>query len=489
LWTPTRYWENVIPKAASHRADFSAPPPPELHFTTAVDLGRRIAAGQIASAELVETFLARIDRLQPKLQAFVQIYADDARRAARAADELLAAGIAASSLHGVPFVAKDVFDVRGRPTQAGSLATPTNAAAASAHVISRLQAAGMVLLGKSQTVEFTFGGWGTNPSLGTPWNPWDLVTHRIPGGSSSGSAVAVAAGLAPCALGTDTGGSIRIPAGLCGLVGMKTSPGLVSRAGVVPLSRTHDTVGVLGHSVEDVAHLLAHVQGLDPRDPATVGSPWLDLLKDLEKGIQGLRIGALALEDCGPISAGVERAYRDIGAACSALGAHLRVVRLPRSFEEYMQRAGDIMSAECYATLADVVDDDQAPIDGFIRARVRRGRNISARGYLGLLDYRRLAQREWAEALADTDALLVPTCPFPAIPLTEVDENATPLSRLGRFVNLLDLCAIALPAGLEAGLPVSVQIVAAKFHEPVALRVARALERTTGWGRRHPVGV
>jgi aspartyl-tRNA(Asn)/glutamyl-tRNA(Gln) amidotransferase subunit A len=439
--------------------------------------------------DLVDSFLARIDRLQPKLQAFVQIYADEARRAARAADELLAAGISSSALHGVPFVAKDVFDVRGRPTNAGSLAVPASAAVTSATVISRLQAAGMVLLGKSHTVEFTFGGWGTNPSLGTPWNPWDLVTHRVPGGSSSGSAVAVAAGLAPCALGTDTGGSIRIPAGLCGLVGIKTSPGLVSRAGVFPLSRTHDTVGLLAHSVEDVAHLLAYLQGFDPNDPATAGLPWLDLLKDLETGAQGLRIGTLALEDCGQISPGVERAYRETREACTALGAHLSVVQLPRSFEEYMLRAGEIMSAECYAVLADLVDDDKAPIDSFIRGRVRRGRDISAQVYLELLDYRRLAQSEWAEALADTDVLLVPTCPFPAIPLTQVDENATPLSRLGRFVNLLDLCAIALPAGIEDGLPISVQIVAAKFHEPMALRVARALERAAGWGPRHPVGL
>jgi len=439
--------------------------------------------------DLVDTFLARIEHLQPKLQAFVQIYAEEARRAARAADELLAAGISAGPLHGVPFVAKDVFDVRGRPTKAGSLATPASPAAANATVISRLQAAGMVLLGKSHTVEFAFGGWGTNPSLGTPWNPWDLATHRVPGGSSSGSAVAVAAGLAPCGLGTDTGGSIRIPAGLCGLVGIKTSPGLVSRAGVVPLSRTHDTVGLLAHSVEDVAHLLAPLQGFDPNDPATAGLPWLDLLRDLEKGAQGLCIGTLALEDCGQISPGVERAYRETKEACTALGAHLSIVQLPRSFEEYMQRAGDIMSAECYAALADLVDDDTAPIDSFIRWRVRRGRDVSARVYLELLDYRSLAQSEWAEALAGTDALLVPTCPFPAIPLTQVDENATPLSRLGRFVNLLDLCAIALPAGFEDGLPVSVQIVAAKFHEPVALRVARALERATGWGSRHPAGV
>jgi aspartyl-tRNA(Asn)/glutamyl-tRNA(Gln) amidotransferase subunit A len=154
-----------------------------------------------------------------------------------------------------------------------------------------------------------------------------------------------------------------------------------------------------------------------------------------------------------------------------------------------MQRAGDVMSAESYAALADVVDDDRTPIDGFIRSRVRRGRDIDARAYIDLLDYRRRAQSELADSLDCTDALLLPTCPFAAIPVTEVDESATPLSRLGRFVNLLDLCSIAVPAGFEDGLPVSVQIVTPKFHEAMAFRIGRALERTADWGPIYPAGL
>ncbi len=462
---------------------------PDLHFATAVDLGQAIAAGKVSSVVVVDAFLRRIERLQPKLNAFVLVYVDEARRAARAADELLAAGVSAGPLHGVPFVAKDLFDVAGWSTNAGSRALPPTAAVTSATVVSRLRAAGMVLLGKSQTVEFAFGGWGTNPQLGTPWNPWDLQTHRIPGGSSSGTAVAIAAGLAPCGLGTDTGGSVRIPAALCGLVGLKTSPGIVSRSGVFQLSRTHDTVGMLAHTVEDVAHLLSITQGFDPKDSSTTSVPWIDTLQGMERGVKGLRIGTLTRDACGGLSPGVEAAYQRARKVYAVLGAHIHTVELPRSLEEYMQRAGDVMSAESYAALADVVDDDRTPIDGFIRSRVRRGRDIDARAYIDLLDYRRRAQSELADSLDCTDALLLPTCPFAAIPVTEVDESATPLSRLGRFVNLLDLCSIAVPAGFEDGLPVSVQIVTPKFHEAMAFRIGRALERTADWGPIYPAGL
>jgi len=438
---------------------------------------------------VVAALLKRIEQHQPKLNAFVQVYGEQARRAALAADELLTAGVSAGPFHGVPFVAKDLFDVAGSSTNAGSLALVPSTAAASATVVSRLRAAGMVLLGKSQTVEFAFGGWGTNPKLGTPWNPWDLQTHRIPGGSSSGSAVAVAAGLAPCGLGTDTGGSVRIPAALCGLVGLKTSPGIVSRSGVFQLSRTHDTVGLLARTVEDAAHLLPILQGFDPKDSSTARAPWINTLKDLERGVRGLRIGTLEREAYGPLSPGVEAAYQRSMQVCEALGARIAITPLPRSLEEYMQRAGDVMSAESYAALAALVDDDQAPIDSFIRSRIRRGRDIDARAYIELLDYRRLAQSELADSLDTTDALIMPTCPFAAIPVAEVDESATPLSRLARFVNLLDLCSIAVPAGFEDGLPVSVQIITPKFHEPMALRIGRALERAAGWGLVHPAGL
>jgi len=460
--------------------------PASLHYFSASELGRAIAAGTITSAVIIETLLERISRWQPKLNAFVQLYADQARHAAHHADKLTAAGGILGPLHGVPFVAKDLFDVAGFPTGAGSTALPRAHAHATATAVSRLRAAGMILLGKTQTVEFAFGGWGTNPVLGTPWNPWDLLQHRIPGGSSSGTAVAIAAGLAPCGLGTDTGGSVRIPAAMCGLVGLKTSPGVVSRAGVFPLSPTHDTVGPLARSVEDIAQLLAVLQGFDSGDAATQGTPWIDALGDLQRGVAGLRLARVRAEDHGALSSGVEAAYTRAMEIFAELGATIVTISMPRPLEEYMRRAGDIMSAESYTTLAHLVDDDHNSIDPFIRTRIRRGRDIDARHYLELLEYRAQVQAEMTSVFDGIDALILPTCPMPAIPVSEVDESATPLSRLGRFVNLLDLCAVAIPAELENGLPVSIQIVAPCFHDALALRIARAFEMATDRSRYHP---
>ncbi len=461
-------------------------PPVSLHHASASELGRAIAAGTITSTVIVETFLERISRWEPKLNAFVQLHADQARHAAHLADKLMAAGGALGPLHGVPFVAKDLFDVAGFPTGAGSTALPKPKAHSTATAVSRLLDSGMILLGKAHMVEFAFGGWGTNPVLGTPWNPWDLVQHRIPGGSSSGTAVAIAAGLAPCGLGTDTGGSVRIPAAMCGLVGLKTSPGVVSRAGVFPLSHTHDTVGPLARSVEDIAQLLAVLQGFDSGDIATQGISWIDALGDLQRGVAGLRLARLRAEDHGELSPGVEAAYTRALEIYAELGASIVAISMPRPLDEYMRRAGDIMSAESYATLADLVDDEHSSVDPFIRMRIRRGRDIDARGYLDLLDYRAEVQVEMASVFDGIDALILPTCPMAAIPVSEVDESVTPLSRLGRFVNLLDLCAVAIPAGLENGLPVSIQIIAPCFKDALALRVARAFEAATDRSPYHP---
>jgi len=464
-------------------------PSNSLHYFSACELGRAIAAGTITSTVIVETFLERISRWQPKLNAFVQVHAEQARHAANRADQLTAAGGALGPLHGVPFVAKDLFDVAGFPTGAGSTALPNTKAKSTATAVSRLQTSGMILLGKTQTVEFAFGGWGTNPVLGTPWNPWDLLQHRIPGGSSSGTAVAIAAGLVPCGLGTDTGGSVRIPAAMCGLVGLKTSPGVVSRAGVFPLSRTHDTVGPLARSIEDIAQLLTLLQGFDAGDSATEGASWIDALGGLQRGVAGLRLAWLRAEDHGELSSGVEAAYTRALKVYAELGATIVAISLPRPLDEYMRRAGEIMSAESYATLARWVDDDLTSIDPFIRTRIRRGRDIDARQYRDLLDYRGLVQAELASVFNGIDGLILPTCPMAAIPVSDVDESATPLSRLGRFVNLLDLCAVAIPAGLENGLPVSIQIIAPRFQDALALRIARAFEAATAHSLHHPATI
>jgi aspartyl-tRNA(Asn)/glutamyl-tRNA(Gln) amidotransferase subunit A len=276
---------------------------------------------------------------------------------------------------------------------------------------------------------------------------------------------------------------------MCGLVGLKTSPGVVSRAGVFPLSQTHDSVGPLARSVEDIAQLLTLLQGFDTGDSATKGTPGIEAMGDLERGVAGLRLARLRAEDLGELSSGVDVAYSRALEIYAELGATIVAVSMPRPLDEYMRRAGDIMSAESYATLANLVDDDHSLIDPFIRSRVRRGRDIDARGYRDLLDYRREVQVEIAAVFDGIDALILPTCPIAAIPVSEVDESATPLSRLGRFVNLLDLCAVAIPAGLENGLPVSIQIIAPCFQDAFALRVARAFEVATDRSQYHPATV
>jgi aspartyl-tRNA(Asn)/glutamyl-tRNA(Gln) amidotransferase subunit A len=359
-----------------------------------------------------------------------------------------------------------------------------------AQSVRRLEAAGMVVLGKTQTVEFAFGGWGTNPSMGTPRNPWDGEKHRIPGGSSSGSAVAVAAGLAPAALGSDTGGSIRIPAGLCGVFGLKTSLGLVGRSGVLPLCPTHDTVGPLARSVRDVALLTQALAGPDPDDPSTIDAPHLDFLAEIERGIEGLRIAALDpadLSDLDPvIGALFERALQ----AIEDLGAHVSRLRLPRPLAEYMQLAGRLMSAESYRHLAPFADRDDSLVHPAIRERILRGGRISAADYMALLDVRREAQQEMLRCMDRIDALVAPTCPMPAIPVDEVDEDKTPLSAYGRFVNFLDLASLSIPIGtVPAGLPAGMQIVVRRFDDPLALRIGRALERDAGCAFHVPAGI
>jgi aspartyl-tRNA(Asn)/glutamyl-tRNA(Gln) amidotransferase subunit A len=242
----------------------------DLHFESASTLAARIRAGELSPVELCERLLERIRTLDPALNAYRLVAAERALATAEAAARQIAAGQYLGPLHGIPYATKDLFDVAGLTTSAGSRALERNLATADATVTARLARAGMVLLGKTNTVEFAFGSVGINHSHGTPHNPWSRA-HHVPGGSSSGSAVAVAAGLAPLATGTDTACSVRTPAALCGVVGLKTTVGRISRAGVYPLSGTLDSVGPIGRSVRDVAQLFSVMQGPDPTDAGNPG--------------------------------------------------------------------------------------------------------------------------------------------------------------------------------------------------------------------------
>src|SRR3954462_1697915 len=253
-------------------------------------LAARLASGDLTSSQLVECCLQRIGRLDEKYHAFIEVYADEARAAAAAADRESKARKARGPLHGIPIALKDLIDVAGKRTTGGSMFWRERVSPVTATIAQKLTDAGMITLGKTHMVEFAFGAWGTNQTMGTPWNPWDKAMARSPGGSSSGSGVAVAAALAPAALGSDTGGSVRIPASLCGIVGLKTTVGRVSNYGTLRLSETLDTLGPMTRDVEDAALLFNAMHGFDPKDSTTLPHAQVDAVRELKNGIKDIRL-------------------------------------------------------------------------------------------------------------------------------------------------------------------------------------------------------
>ncbi len=460
---------------------------------TYASLGQTLAAlesGAISSEQLVASQLQRVDALDAKLHAYVDVYADEALQAARGLDKLRQAGATVGPLHGVTMAIKDLFEIKGRPISAGSRSLPPRTSSITATVVDRLRAAGAIVLGKTHTVEFAFGGWGTNTTMGTPWNPWDMAVHRVPGGSSSGSSVAVAAGMACASLGTDTGGSVRIPAGLCGLVGLKTTHGLISRYGLVELCPTHDTVGPITRTVGDNAMLLDVLAGADPRDKVSRFSPSRSVSARLEKDVRGMRMWILPDAERRDVDADVLKAYDKALLVFEGLGMTLVEKRLPQTLVESMQIAGSLMSAEGYANLGSLYEREDLEFDPNVKRRIMLGRNIDAAQYIGLLKQRELAMSAMLDAMDGLDVCMFPTNAISAIPVSEVDELATPLSRFGRFVNLLNLCSVAVPAGLSAdGLPISIQVIGRPFAEPTILRAAFAFEQATTWHRAYPPGL
>jgi aspartyl-tRNA(Asn)/glutamyl-tRNA(Gln) amidotransferase subunit A len=256
-----------------------------LAFEPVHQLRDRLTQGEITPVAIVEGYLDRIARYDAKLHAYIDVYADEARAAAHAAAAAMASGHRIGPFHGIPVAVKDLVEIAGRVTTGGCGAWHDRRSPSTATLVEKMVAAGMIVLGKTHTVQFAMGGWGTNQQFGTPWNPWDLVVHRTPGGSSAGSGVAVAAGLAPWAIGTDTGGSVRLPAAWCGVVGLKTTIGRISTYGVLPLAATLDTPGPIARDVEDAALLLTVLQGADPRDRRTRGVVDIDPALLLDSGV------------------------------------------------------------------------------------------------------------------------------------------------------------------------------------------------------------
>jgi aspartyl-tRNA(Asn)/glutamyl-tRNA(Gln) amidotransferase subunit A len=452
-------------------------------------MSAEIAAGRLSPVAIVEAALNRIAASDGTLHAFVEVYDKEARLAAEAADKAIRSGHRIGPLHGIPIALKDLIEIEGRITTGGSEVWRERRSTYTATLAKRLIAAGLIVIGKTHTVEFAMGGWGTNQHRGTPWNPWDPVVARTPGGSSSGSGVAVAAGFAPWAIGTDTGGSVRLPASWCGLTGLKTTIGRVSTYGILPLAPTLDTPGPIARSVADAALLYNAIQGPDLLDPRTRGIAPDDPMPMLKRGVRGMRLARMPEAERSGVEPAVLAAYDASLDTLAELGAEIVTVPLPRRFADFTDLTGRIIGAEGYFLLGDLVDNPALPIDDAVRPRIGSGRGVSARDYLRALSERDEAKREFAAALAAVDALLTPTTLTAAIPLGEVDQASTP-AHFTRFVNALELCALALPNGFTAaGLPLSLQIICRGCDEATALRIGWAYQEATNWHERRPPGI
>jgi aspartyl-tRNA(Asn)/glutamyl-tRNA(Gln) amidotransferase subunit A len=466
----------------------------ELHDQSMATLGRRLRGGDLSPVDLTRALLDRVAELDGALGAFQLVTPERALATARAAEESLAAGQDLGPLHGIPYAVKDLFDVAGLPTTAGTHLLAHNVADVDAAVVGRLARAGMILVGKTKTVQLAYGGAGVNNDLGTPRNPWSPV-HHLPGGSSSGSGVAVAAGLVPAALGTDTGGSVRIPAALCGLTGLKTTVGQVSRAGVYPLSWSLDSVGPLARSVEDAALLYQVMQGPDPADDTTRGRPLQDVMARLRNGVDGLRLGVAETVFWDDAHPEVADAVRAAARVFESLGARVRPVELPAANDaRRLNPRGLVIAAEAYTINRRLIEEHYDELDPVVSSRLVQGRDVAAADFLQTtLDWKRLRQ-EALDQMGDLDAVLCPTTPIPACPISEVaDDIEAYLSRNALYLrntaigNILDLCGLSVPCGFTVdGLPIGLMIYGRPFREDVVLRVGQAYQEATDWHLKRP---
>jgi aspartyl-tRNA(Asn)/glutamyl-tRNA(Gln) amidotransferase subunit A len=463
-------------------------------FESLTGLAARMRRGETTSEALTEWFLERIALLDPRLHSFLFVTRERALEEARAADAELRRGRDRGPLHGLPYAAKDLFDVRGVPTTGGTSLHSKNVAREDGAAVRRLASAGMVLLGKTHTVQFAFGMVGTNSDQGNPLNPWSATPHA-PGGSSSGSAVAVAAGLAPGALGTDTGGSVRVPAALCGVVGLKTTVGRVSRAGVFPLSHTLDSVGPLARTVEDAARMFQALSGPDPGDPATSGVEPCDVMATLRDGVSGLRLAFPETVFFDDLDAEVEAAVRDTADVFRSLGATVERIAVPEVAEVMNETNRPVFIArEACEANRDLLEHHFDELDPNVVRRMIAGRDLPRDAYGALWKRYQEYRGRLSRTLASVDALLIPAAMLPARPLAPLvashdayREYNLKLNRNAGIGNVLGLCGVSVPCGFTTdGLPIGVTVTAKPFDEAMALRVAYAYERATRWHERRP---
>ncbi len=466
---------------------------------TISELRLRLDAGELSARELLDQHLAKIEEKEPSVHAFVRVTKEEARAQAAEADRRIAAGLA-GPLTGIPMAVKDVLCVRGVETTAGSQILRGFRPPYEGTAVARLREAGVVFLGMTNCDEFAMGSSTENSGYFATHNPWDL--SRVPGGSSGGSAAAVAAGEAVCSLGTDTGGSIRQPAALCGVVGMKPTYGRVSRYGLIAFASSLDQIGPFAQSVADAGLILETMAGPDPRDSTSADRP-VDVTRDLEAGVEGMRLGVpREYFEVEGIEPGVKARVSEALAALERAGAELVDVRLPHT--DYGLAAYYIIApAEASSNLArfDGVrygrrDETAGNVletylrtrrHGFgpeVRRRIMLGTYALSSGYydayyLKAQKVRTLIAKDFEEAFRSCDAIVSATSPTVAFPIGAKASNPLAMYLCDVLTlggNLAGIPGISVPCGLSDGLPVGLQVLAPQWREDVALRVARAHE-------------
>jgi aspartyl-tRNA(Asn)/glutamyl-tRNA(Gln) amidotransferase subunit A len=443
--------------------------------------------GSVSPVELTAHCLARIENLNPKLNAFITVTAESALAAARQAESEIRRGDWRGPLHGIPLALKDLIDTAGVPTTAASLLFKDRIPAEDAEIVRRLKAAGAVLLGKQNLHEFAYGGSSMVSAFGKVRNAWN--PEHIAGGSSGGSVTAVAAGLGYGAIGTDTAGSVREPAALCGVVGLKPTYGRISARGVIPLSISLDHVGPIARTVADVAVILAAIAGHDPEDKASVDAPVEDYVAALGRSFQPLRVGVPKTFFFDDLDAEVASATSHALSGLAAMGADLRHLELPVPTDRTLQ------SAEAYSFHAEFVARSPELYQPETLRRIHTGQNVSPEALLECRRELRRARRAIASIYADVDVLVTPTTPIPAPRIAELIQNPDLLRprellllRNTRPINVWGLPAISIPCGFTAaGLPIGLQIIGPHWGEAAVLQVAHAYEQATAWHKREPM--
>lgn len=460
------------------------------------ELGLEIDAGRASPSDITDAFLGRIERENDLSNAYITVMADAARAAAiRASNEIAVGGGRKGALHGLPIGHKDLYATAGVLTTGGSEVLANNVPTEDATVVARLAEAGMITLGKTNTHEFAYGPTGEGSAAGPTRNPWN--TDRITGGSSSGSGAAVAGGLAPVATGSDTGGSIRMPAACCGLTGLKPTYGRVPRTGILPLCWTMDHSGPLARSAQDAALILQVTAGADGRDAAAPDQPVPDYLAGIDGGVDGMRIGVARRYFFDQAQAQVTDRVDEALIALEKAGAVLVDVDIAH-IEHAAAAALAMYVAEATAYHDDTLDDRAHLYTDTVRMFLELGDQLLAKDYLHAQRYRTLLGQSMAAVLADVDLIATPGIAITSTPLGQenVAINGTEEAVFGAILrntepfDLTGLPAMVMPCGFgtEDDMPVSLQLVGRAFDEATVLRAGHTYQQVTDWHRRRPGG-